>query len=142
MRQASPLRSRDHGALRDELLAARETLSWVATYPEPAETFGFPMALALGLRKPVEQTLQTSARVEFANVVAALEADAQALVSVYAEQVKAKLGNAEAQTPLIRAMWSEDDAYKDWAKQERQRAIDLANQGLHDPNRLAAELRD
>ena len=36
-------------ALRQELVEARETLLWVAAYPQQTETFGFPHALALGL---------------------------------------------------------------------------------------------
>jgi len=49
-------------ALRQELLDARDLLTWTATYPDQAEQYGFPTALALGLREPVERTLETKAR--------------------------------------------------------------------------------
>jgi hypothetical protein len=71
--------------LRDILLAARETLAWAASYPDPAEGFGFPNALALGLRGPVEKTLHTTARVEYGSILAALEEDAQALADAHTD---------------------------------------------------------
>ena len=40
--------------LRETLLAARDNLRWVVSFPEQAEGFGFPLALALGLREPVK----------------------------------------------------------------------------------------
>jgi hypothetical protein len=84
--------------LRDALLGARETLAWAATYPDSAPAYGFVSALALGLRAPVERTLHTTARVEYLAVLAALEGDADALASEYAQAVKQKLGTAGART--------------------------------------------
>ena len=124
------------------LLAARDTLLWIAHYPDLPEAYGFPTALALGLRAPVEQTLQTRARVEFGGAVAALQADADALADRYAEETQRRLGTAPPRTPTREAMWAEDEDYQAWAKQERQRAIELAASGFHDPNKLAAELRE
>jgi hypothetical protein len=127
-------------ALRGELMAARETLVWAAAFPERAEAFGFPTALSLGLREPVERTLQTKARIEFAHVVAALEEDASALAEAHHEATKQKLGTAEPRTPLKEAMWASDPAYVEFQKQERERARRLAEWG--DPNKLAAEVRE
>jgi hypothetical protein len=129
------------GGLREELLVARDNLTWVTNYPEAPESYGFPTALALGLRAPVERTLQTSARVEFGNVVAALEEDANALADAHAKATKEKLGTAPAPTPLDRAMWDSDPAMVEWKRQERERARRLAEQG-HDINKLAAEVRE
>jgi hypothetical protein len=56
---------RELPALREDLLAARDLLLWVAAFPEPAESFGFSTATALGLREPVERTLKTKAMVEY-----------------------------------------------------------------------------
>lgn len=47
--------------LRGQLEAARETLLWVGSFPEQAESYGYPTALALRLRQPVESTLQSRA---------------------------------------------------------------------------------
>lgn len=128
-------------ALRQELLDARDVLIWIATYPDHAEQYGFPTALALGLRGPVERTLETKARVDPGRVVAALEADADALANAHASSLKEKLGTAPPPTPLDRAMWDADPAMVEWKKQERDRARRLAEWG-RDPNKLAAELRE
>ena len=84
--------------------------------------------------------LETKARIDFARVLAALEADADALADAYAASLKEKLGTAPPPTPLERAMWDGDPAMVEWKKQERERALELAKQG-RDPNKLAAELR-
>jgi hypothetical protein len=128
-------------ALRQELLDARDVLTWIATYPDHAEQYGFPTALALGLREPVERTLETKARVDVGRVVAALEADADALAERYHAQVQRVLGTAPPRTPLAEAMWAEDEDYKKWQRGERDRARKLAEMG-RDLNRLAAEVRE
>ncbi len=127
-------------ALRQELLDARDLLSWTATYPEPAEQYGFPSALALGLRAPVEGTLETKARIDFGRVVAALEADADTLADKHHAQVQQVLGTAPPRTPLTEAMWTDTDEYKAWQKQELERARKLAE--FRDPDKLAAEIRE
>ena len=127
--------------LRDRLLAARETLTWAATYPELPEAFGFPTELALGLREPVERALGTKARIDVGRVVAALESDAEALAERHHEQVQRRLGTAPARTPLREAMWASEPEYQEWQRQERERARRLAEQG-HDPTRLAVEVRE
>ena len=131
---------RELPALRDELLDAREVLAWTATYPEQVEQFGFPSNLALGLREPVERTLETAAQVDFGRVVVALEADAEALAERYHVQVMQALGTAPPRTPLCEAMWAADPQYKEWQRQERERARELAE--WRDPNLLAREVRE
>jgi hypothetical protein len=127
--------------LRETLLAARENLRWVSTFPEQAEAFGFPTALALGLRQPVKETLQTSARVEYRGMVAALEADAAALAEQLGPTVKERLGLAPRPTPEDRAMWWDDEDAVAWRKEQVERARRLAEWST-DPGRLAAEVRD
>lgn len=127
--------------LRDGLLEARETLTWVATYPELPEAFGFATSLALGLREPVERTLETKARIDFGRVVAALEADADALADKHHVQVQRALGTAPPRTPLTDAMWVGEPEYQEWQRAERDRTRKLAELG-HDPNKLAAEVRE
>jgi hypothetical protein len=126
--------------LRDVLLTARETLAWAATYPEPVDAYGFPNALALGLRTPVERTLHTTARVEYGSVVSALEEDAKALADAHAEAVKERLGTAGPRTPLREAMWDSDPDMQTFKREELERARRLAE--FHDPDKLAAEVRD
>jgi vacuolar-type H+-ATPase subunit H len=127
--------------LRETLLAARDNLRWVASFPEQAEGFGFPTALALGLRAPVKETLGTTARVEYRGMVAALEADAAALAEQLGPTVKERLGLAPRPTPEDRAMWWDDADAVAWRKEEVERARRLAEWST-DPDRLAAEVRD
>jgi len=128
-------------ALRETLLAARDSLRWVATFPEQVESYGFPLALALGLREPVKETLGTTARVEYRGVVAALEADAAALAEQLGPTVKERLGLAPRPTPEDRAMWWDDEDAVAWRKEQVERARRLAEWST-DPGRLAAEVRD
>jgi hypothetical protein len=125
-------------ALRDELLAARETLTWVAAYPESPAPFGFQNALALGLREPVERTLQTKARVDFSSVLAVLEADAKALAETHGEDTRRQLGIAGPRTPLREALWDSDTDMIAWKKQGLERARQLAEFG--NSSQLAAEI--
>jgi hypothetical protein len=90
---------RELPALRQKLLDARDLLTWAATYPDHAEQYGFPTALALGLREPLERTLQTKGLVDFGRVVAALEADADALAERHHAQVR---GRSEPHPPARR----------------------------------------
>ena len=127
--------------LRETLLVARDNLRWVASFPEQAEAFGFPFALALGLRQPVKEALGTTAQVEFRRVVAALEADAAALAEQLGPTVKERLGLAPRPTPEDRAMWWDDEDAVACRKEEVERARRLAEWST-DPDRLAAEVRD
>jgi hypothetical protein len=88
----------------------------------------------------VERTLETKARVDFDRVIAALEADADALAEKHHEQVLRALGTAPPRTPLREAMWDSEPEMQEWKRQERERARKLAE--WRDPNRLAAEVRD
>ena len=133
---------RELPALRDELLDARKVLAWTATYPEQVEQFGFPTNLALGLREPIERTLETTAQVDYGRVVVALEADADALAEKYHVQVLKALGTAPPRTPEREAMWTNDPDYQAYQKQQRERAIQLAEGFGHDPDRLTAEVRE
>jgi hypothetical protein len=127
--------------LRETLLEARELLRWVASFPEQAESFGYPPALALGLREPVKQTLATTAQVEFRRVVAALEADAAALAEQLGPTVKERLGLAPRPTPEDRALWWDDEDAVAWRKEQVEKARRLAEWST-DPNRLATEVRE
>jgi hypothetical protein len=130
-----------HGlpALRDALLAARETLLWAASFPEPVESYGSPGALALGLKAPVEKTLGTSARIEFGNLIGALEEDAAALAESHSKTAKQQLGIVGPRTPLDQAMWDSDPDMAAWKKEELERARQLAE--WHDSDKLAREIR-
>lgn len=52
----------DLPALRDAIVAARETLEWVASFPEQPQTYGFPHVVALGLEEPVRRTMAQARR--------------------------------------------------------------------------------
>jgi hypothetical protein len=125
--------------LRAELVTARDVLAWIACYPEPAQSYGFPTSLALGIQAPVRETLQTRARIEYGHVVAALEADADALAARFADDVRRALGEGKLRTPLREAMWEDDPDLVAWKKAELERARELARE--HDPNELAREVR-
>jgi hypothetical protein len=128
-------------ALREELLAARETLLWIAAYPEPVDSFGFPTAVALGLREPVERTLHTKAKVEHAALLQALEEDATALAEAFSTEQKRRQGIDGPRTPLREAMWDGDPDNVAWKKAELERAREL-DRWAADPLRLANEARD
>ena len=73
-------------------------------------------------------------------MIAALEADADALAEKHNADVQRALGTAPPRTPLTEAMWTSEPEYQEWQKQERERARKLAE--FHDPNVLAAEVRE
>ena len=126
--------------LRTDLLAARETLAWAAAFPEVLPAFGNPSALALGLRAPVKGALGTDAQVGFANVVAALEADAATLAERFGQELERRLGTAPPRSPLREALWDSDPEMVEFKKSERERARQLAEFG--NAAQLAREVRE
>ncbi len=129
--------------LREAVLACRETVAWVSTFPGPVEGYGFSTALALGLRAPVEETIGTKGRLEFSSVLEALRRDAEALAATFGPKVAARLGTAPEATPLDRAMWDADPANVEWKKKELLRARQLGEWSPtpHELAREAADLR-
>jgi len=127
-------------ALRQAALEAREVLEWIASFPEPRESFGFPTATALGLRKPVETTLGTKARVEYASLLLALEEDAKAIRNQFGPVAAKQLGLAEPATPLTTAMW-DGDVDPGWKREQLEKARGLLPWSRH-PNELSDEARD
>jgi len=128
-------------ALRQTLLDSRENLLWAAAYPDRVESFGFSTATALGLRDPVKRSLGTDARIEYAALVQALDADATAIAEAFSATQKRQLGITEVRTPLTEAMWDDDPDGIAWKKKEFQRARDLERWSA-DPLALADEARD
>jgi len=126
--------------LRQALLDARENLLWCAAYPDRAEAFGFPTAVALGLKEPVKRAFGTDARIEYAAVLQALEEDAGAIAEAFSSNQKAKLGIVEPRSPLREALWDSDPENIAWKRAEFERARQLGE--WHDPELLAAEVRD
>jgi hypothetical protein len=80
------------------------------------------------------------ARIEFGRVIAALEADADALADRHGDKVQQALGTAPPRTPLTEAMWNEDEECKAWQRQELERARQIAHRDNVD--QLAAEVRE
>jgi len=132
--------SRQLLALREAALEAREVVEWIASYPEPRESFGFPTATALGLRKPVETTLGTKARVEYASLLLALEEDAKAIRNQFGPVAAKSLGLAEPATPLTTAMW-DADVDPGWKREQLEKARGLLPWSA-DPSKLADEASD
>ena len=132
--------SRQLLALREAALEAREVVEWIASYPEPRESFGFQTATALGLRKPVETTLGTKARVEYASLLLALEEDAKAIRNQFGPVAAKQLGLAEPATPLTEAMW-DGDIDPAWKREQLEKARGLLPWSRH-PNELSDEARD
>jgi hypothetical protein len=127
--------------LRQKLLDCREQIEWLAAYPEVPETFGFPSALALGLRAPVERTLRTTARVEYSGVLEALREDVAALAEAFSVAQKQGLGMPSERSPLKEAMWDADPANVKWKKAELQRARELLAWSSN-PQELVQEARE
>jgi DNA repair exonuclease SbcCD ATPase subunit len=131
-------------ALRDTLVAARETLVWVATYPGLPEAFGNPHNVALGLAAPLKRSLNTTSLLDYAALLAALEEDANALAEAFAEPVKQALGTAKPADPTKAAKWWDDPNDTDlieWKKQQLEHARRLAGWG-HSSDQLANEIRE
>ncbi|MBA2360786.1 MAG: hypothetical protein H0V79_07645 [Actinobacteria bacterium] len=127
-------------ALREELLASRETLLWIASFPEGLASWGHSTAVALGLREPVERVLGTKALIQHSALLEVLQEDVAGLANSFGPEQKAKLGIHEPRTPLEEAMWDNDPEHLAWKRQELEHARRLAETGA-DPDRLAAELR-
>ena len=108
--------------------------------PRPHRQFGFPDATALGLREPVERTLQTRAQTPFAGLLSALEEDANALAGTFGVDQARQLGNAVKRTPLTEPMWNTEPEFKEWARDELKRARQMAEFG--DLVRLGEEAHD
>ncbi len=127
-------------ALRERLLEAREALLWAASYPDPDAGFGFPSALALGLRAPVEETLQTPARIDYRQVVAALGRDADALAEAFSMEQAERLGTAPGKTLLTHALW-DFEVDPAWKRSQLERAREVAAYSTN-PQRVAQEAAD
>ena len=97
--------------------------------------------MAVGLRKPVERTLGTSARVEYGALMDALEEDVAALANAFSAEQKQRLGLDTTRTPLTEAMWDGDADNIAWKKSELERARQLAGWSA-DPQKVAEEARD
>jgi hypothetical protein len=128
-------------ALREELLAARETLLWAASFPDALESYGFPTSVALGLQEPVRQTLGTAARIEYQALVQLLKQDADVLSNRFSGDQRRRLGEPVETTPATEAMWASDERSKAWAAQELERAQRIAEYHLN-PHEVAVEARD
>ncbi len=132
---------RELPALREALVSCRESLLWAASFPEPVESWGSPGATALGLREPVERTLQTTAIVQYAALIEVLEVDAAALAEAFNAEQAQRLGVDAARTPLREAMWDSDPDHVAWKKAELERARQIA-EWSPSPDKLAEEARD
>ncbi len=127
--------------LRQALVAARETLLWIASYPNQAPSFGFTAATALGLLEPMRRTLQTTARIDYAALLQVLEEDVTALAEAFSSEQKERLGVKVARSPISEAMWDDDPDHVAWKKSELERARRLAEWHI-DPGAIASEIRD
>jgi hypothetical protein len=116
-------------------------LLWIVAFPERIEAWGYPMAVALGLQKPVETTLGTKARIEYTALLAALAEDANAIANAFSREQKATLGTTDPRTPTQEAMWDTDPDNVAWKRQELERVRKLA-EWHRDPDEVASEARD
>ncbi len=128
-------------ALRQQLADSRETLLWVASYPDPVTQFGIPDHVALGLMAPVERTLSTRARIAYTNLIAVLGEDAAALAGTFSSEQREALGEPAARSPLHTALWDSDPAMVEWKREELERARAIGEYAT-DLNRVADEARD
>jgi hypothetical protein len=114
--------------LRQQLLDCRESALWLASYPDAPESWGFPSAACLGLQKPAREATGSTARIEYANLIALLEEDAAALAERFSVNQRRQLGESidEQLTPLDTPMWSSDPRAQEWGKKEIERACEIA----------------
>ena len=111
-------------ALRQTALEARAVLDWVASFPEPADSFGHAGDAALGLMKPIKRLLDTEARVPFATLIEVLEEDASALRKAFGDGTARALGIVAPRTPLVEAQWDVDIDPK-WKREQLEKARGL-----------------
>jgi hypothetical protein len=124
---------------RAELLDARRAELWAKLYPreQAGRLHGFETALALGLRKPVQETLGTIARLEYAQLVAAIERDADVIATHASAEQLEQAGEPPAPNPTKRAAWDSD--LTEWKREQNEKLRELGR-WHHDPSRLAQEL--
>jgi hypothetical protein len=95
--------------------------------------------------EPVRRALGTKQRIEYGSLLSLLEEDATALAGMFSAEQREFLGERVPRDPDHgHAIWSESDDPDAvaWKKNQLEHARRLAAQGLHDPDRLAAEIRD
>jgi hypothetical protein len=131
---------RELSGLRQTLLDARATVEWVASFPEPVTAYGFTSAVAIGLREPLEQTLGTRSRVEYASLMDALRADADALAEAFGPELGRELGLVPPATPFDTAMW-DGDVPAEWKAEQLRRAQEVHRWSMN-PKRVAQEADD
>ncbi len=132
-----------HG-LRDTLLAASSTARWARMYPSPtaAAPVGVEVNLALGLMKPVIETLGINRQLTAAAVLDALKADANTIATRLTPEQRQELGVATA-SPEQEAMWQDDERYQAWAREQREKLNEIARGALPiDVPELAQQMRD
>jgi hypothetical protein len=114
--------------LRQNLLDAHADELWVQCFPQgcAAEEFGFRDVLALGLSKPIRETLGFNQQLRFDAVLAALERDADVIASAVTENQQAALGTPQKQSPERVAMFESDPEHQEWIKAQRQRLNEAA----------------
>ena len=127
-------------ALRQTALEARAVLDWVASFPEPADSFGHAGDAALGLMKPIKRLLDTEARVPFATLIEVLEEDASALRNAFGDGTARALGIVAPRTPLVEAQW-DVDVDPAWKREQLERARGLLPWSQNQA-KLADEARD
>ncbi|MEO5576452.1 MAG: hypothetical protein ABIR67_15120 [Gaiellaceae bacterium] len=114
---------------------------WAASFPERVEGFGFVTAVALGLAAPVKKAFGSTARIEYAALVQAIDEDARAIAEAFSNEQKEQLGIDVLRTPLEIAMWDNDPDHVLWKRAELERARRIAEWSA-DPGQVAAEIRE
>jgi hypothetical protein len=114
--------------LRGELRGLRQTARWTMLFPDELAVapVGNEAMLALGLLKPVAATLGVTQQVAIASVFDALRADADTITERLTVEQRKELGLGAAPTPEREAMWHDDPAYQEWAKEQRERLNEMA----------------
>ena len=110
---------------RAELLDLAAVRRWAQLFPHELAngSVGNETVLALGLMKPVKETLGLTQQLPARGVFDAVRADVSTIAERLSPEQKKELGLAEA-SPEQEAMWMTDPAYQAYAKEQHERLRD------------------
>lgn len=116
-------------AVREELLEARSVELWALSFPEPVVQAGSPSAVALGLLRPVKETIGVTAQTQFAAVLDLLGRDASAIATLMTEQQAAAAGVEDPDAPLREALWDSDPKSQQWKREQMEKLRQMHRAG-------------
>jgi hypothetical protein len=107
-------------SLRSELLDCAASWRWAQLYPGELTdaSVGFETMIAIGLAKPLKQTIGTTAQVPAGAVFELLRLDAEIAAQRLSPEQRRELGVGDAPSPESTAMWFTSEEYAVYAKEQ------------------------